>query len=516
MGASARHGVLKVVGEDGYFGALALDTESAAPSSSSEEEGEDGYFGALNLETLSGDNDHEKSILVEGRLLTLSGDNAGDNDDEKSILVDQGSSPVQSSEGDDEALLNNYFDAMGLATAGKGAEVEELPVGAFSRSVETARARAQGPGAELPVGAFSRSVETARARAQGPGAELPVGAFSRSVETARARAQEPQQQEEPQQEERRGERREERQRGGDDDSGPTGEPGEDIQVFVRGIPFRARPLDVVELFEGGGSPSARPPLDVVELFEENCGVVTRVEGMFHAGRASGRAWVTFEDPIAATKALGFDRQEMDGRFIEVYPPWSRPARQALRQVTEGQGGGTEDREPRRDDRGSDRFEPRGGARGRGMERGGFREGGDRGRGDRGGARGDRGGRDLYAASGYGAASRSRDEERGPNPPSKSVFIGRVPRTAGQMDFEDALAPYAGIDSIRLGMKDGEFQGYAHVDFVSEEAASAADAGNFEIAGKEVAGNFEIAGKEVRVDYAGERPQGGVGPAAVRP
>ena len=45
-------------------------------------------------------------------------------------------------------------------------------------------------------------------------------------------------------------------------------------------------------------------------WQENCGVVTRVEGMFHAGRASGRAWVTFEEPTAATAALGFDRQEV--------------------------------------------------------------------------------------------------------------------------------------------------------------------------------------------------------------
>ena len=51
-------------------------------------------------------------------------------------------------------------------------------------------------------------------------------------------------------------------------------------------------------------------------WQENCGVVTRVEGMFHAGRASGRAWVTFEEPTAATAALGFDRQEVSSRLHE--------------------------------------------------------------------------------------------------------------------------------------------------------------------------------------------------------
>ena len=92
-----------------------------------------------------------------------------------------------------------------------------------------------------------------------------------------------------------------------------------IQVFVRGIPFKARPMDLVH------------------FFEDKAGTVTRIEGMFFNGRASGRAWVTFEEPAFAIKALTLDQAEMDGRTIEVYPPDSRPARQALRLVTEGQG-----------------------------------------------------------------------------------------------------------------------------------------------------------------------------------
>ena len=49
------------------------------------------------------------------------------------------------------------------------------------------------------------------------------------------------------------------------------------QIFVRGISFKARPLDLVD------------------FFESQCGTVTKIEGMFMGGKASGRAWVTFED-----------------------------------------------------------------------------------------------------------------------------------------------------------------------------------------------------------------------------
>ena len=48
-------------------------------------------------------------------------------------------------------------------------------------------------------------------------------------------------------------------------------------MFVRGLPFGARPDEVVELFEMSG-----------------LGEVERVEGMFHRNRATGRAWITFD------------------------------------------------------------------------------------------------------------------------------------------------------------------------------------------------------------------------------
>ena len=56
-----------------------------------------------------------------------------------------------------------------------------------------------------------------------------------------------------------------------------GQEGEERQVFVRGLPFGARPDEVVELFEMSG-----------------LGEVERVEGMFHRNRATGRAWITFD------------------------------------------------------------------------------------------------------------------------------------------------------------------------------------------------------------------------------
>lgn len=64
--------------------------------------------------------------------------------------------------------------------------------------------------------------------------------------------------------------------------------------------------------------------------------VCLVQGMFFNGRASGRAWVTFEAASDAAQALELDGSDMGGRTIEIFTPDSRPARQALRMVTEGQ------------------------------------------------------------------------------------------------------------------------------------------------------------------------------------
>jgi len=104
-------------GQDEYFGALGLETESVAPDEEKEDEEEEAeekeYFGALNLQTMSGDNNEESILVADG-------------------------SPAS-----DERLLDNYFGAMGLEANGPSDEPEEVPVGKFSRSVETARARAQ-------------------------------------------------------------------------------------------------------------------------------------------------------------------------------------------------------------------------------------------------------------------------------------------------------------------------------------------------------------------------------------
>jgi hypothetical protein len=39
--------------------------------------------------------------------------------------------------------------------------------------------------------------------------------------------------------------------------------------------------------------------------------------MFFNGKASGRAWVTFDDESFAAKALEMDQMEMLGRLLEV-------------------------------------------------------------------------------------------------------------------------------------------------------------------------------------------------------
>ena len=41
--------------------------------------------------------------------------------------------------------------------------------------------------------------------------------------------------------------------------------------------------------------------------------------MFFNGKASGRAWVTFDDESFAAKALEMDQTEMLGRLLEVRP-----------------------------------------------------------------------------------------------------------------------------------------------------------------------------------------------------
>ena len=49
--------------------------------------------------------------------------------------------------------------------------------------------------------------------------------------------------------------------------------------------------------------------------------------MFFNGKASGRAWVTFDDESFAAKALEMDQMEMLGRLLEVYPPRNRALRE---------------------------------------------------------------------------------------------------------------------------------------------------------------------------------------------
>ena len=244
-----------------------------------------------------------------------------------------------------------------------------------------------------------------------------------------------------------------------------------IQVFVRGIPFKARPMDLVH------------------FFEDKAGTVTRIEGMFFNGRASGRAWVTFEEPAFAFKALTLDQAEMDGRTIEVYPPDSRPARQALRLVTEGQG------QPYSADRrtSTGRFYSL-----------------------------DESGRCIHdhhlvvkkcltilpriiifvhgiAGGIIGRFDSGRFSER--QEKSKTLFVGKLPLTCEREDVAQAIDFWAGVENIRMGFRNGEFAGYAHVDFEDADAAEAAMAAS---------GNLEIGGFPVRLDFASDRRAGGSG------
>jgi hypothetical protein len=77
------------------------------------------------------------------------------------------------------------------------------------------------------------------------------------------------------------------------------------------------------------------PEDVARIFGK-AGEIQMIQGMFAERRATGRAWVTYTTGAGAESALAMHKTEIDGRFVEVYPPWSRPARQALRQVAQSQ------------------------------------------------------------------------------------------------------------------------------------------------------------------------------------
>ncbi len=96
-----------------------------------------------------------------------------------------------------------------------------------------------------------------------------------------------------------------------------GQEGEERQIFVRGLPYSMRPEDLARIFGKAGE-------------------VQMIQGMFAERRATGRAWVTYTTGNGAEGALSLHKTEIQGRFIEVYPPWSRPARQALRQVARSQ------------------------------------------------------------------------------------------------------------------------------------------------------------------------------------
>ena len=73
-----------------------------------------------------------------------------------------------------------------------------------------------------------------------------------------------------------------------------------------------------------------------ELREFFAGLTVARDGVFLCvgldGRPNGEAFVRFEDAADAVKALGRDRQKMDRRYIEVFPPPPPPRTKWTRRV----------------------------------------------------------------------------------------------------------------------------------------------------------------------------------------
>ncbi|KAJ7055646.1 hypothetical protein C8F01DRAFT_1062867 [Mycena amicta] len=88
----------------------------------------------------------------------------------------------------------------------------------------------------------------------------------------------------------------------------------------------------------------------------------------------------------------------------------------------------------------------------------------------------------------------RDSEKtSNNPPSKELFIGKIPYQASEEDVRSALEGYGKIDSLRLIMdEDGSSRGFGFVVFNTLESATAAF--NAEI---------KIGNRSIRTDYDGK-------------
>lgn len=193
------------------------------------------------------------------------------------------------------------------------------------------------------------------------------------------------------------------------------------RIFVRGIPFRASPRDVAMTLEDAFGP------------------VIKLEGMTLDGRATGRAWVTFENAEIAKAAVEEARIEMDNRPIFFSPPWSLAARQALREMSEvaayaADVAGTS----------APTF---------GMQQpGAYNQGYDQ-----------RQQMPMTALPNESDMGEEEEDERG----GRTLFVGRVPLDAQEQDIRSALEEMGEVEKIFMGWAQqknpaSDFAGYAHV------------------------------------------------------
>jgi len=222
------------------------------------------------------------------------------------------------------------------------------------------------------------------------------------------------------------------------------------RIFVRGLPFRS------------------PARDVAIILEEAFGPVAKLEGMTLDGRATGHAWVTFENPQIARDAVEEGRIEMDNRPIYFSPPWSLASREALREMA---------------DFAAQQAELRGDAPPQPLVS--LR------------APLARSGRDV-STDYVPVATQMEEEEEGSaseEPGGRTLFVGRVPLDAEEDDIRDALSAMGEVDRIFMGRvsknnPDSDFAGYAHVQMKDLAAVT-----------KAISSPVTIKGQRVRVDRA---------------
>ncbi|KAF8824339.1 hypothetical protein HHX47_DHR8000379 [Lentinula edodes] len=91
-------------------------------------------------------------------------------------------------------------------------------------------------------------------------------------------------------------------------------------------------------------------------------------------------------------------------------------------------------------------------------------------------------------------------QRGPSPPSHTIFIGHIPHDIADTDLRELFTPYGNIARISLGRdSSGARRGFAHVEFeTTEEASAALNALKNQ--------HDTILGQEVHLDFAPSKPK----------